>query len=168
MTHPTLSPSLLRAAVYGANDGIITTFAVVAGVSGAALSPSIVIILGLANLFADGFSMGTSDYLGEQTSRQLNHASMRGLWKSSVVTFAAFVSAGSVPLIPFLITPSSFISPLMLSITATAATLFTVGSLRSLFTKQPALKSGCTMLALGLTAAGVAYAVGRVTEWFSY
>ncbi len=49
--------------IYGANDGIITTFAVVSGVAGASLQPSIVVILGFANLFADGFSMGMSNYL---------------------------------------------------------------------------------------------------------
>src|SRR5688572_33392658 len=49
--------------VYGANDGIITTFAVVAGVAGARLSPRIVLILGVSNLLADGFSMGASNYL---------------------------------------------------------------------------------------------------------
>jgi hypothetical protein len=48
--------------VYGANDGIITTFAVVAGVAGGALSQSAVLIVGAANLAADGLSMavGTS------------------------------------------------------------------------------------------------------------
>ena len=49
--------------VYGANDGIVTTFAVVAGAAGAVLSPGIIIILGLANLVADGFSMGASNFL---------------------------------------------------------------------------------------------------------
>ena len=49
--------------IYGANDGIVTTFAVVAGVTGAGLSPRIVLILGLSNLLADGFSMGASNYL---------------------------------------------------------------------------------------------------------
>lgn len=49
--------------VFGANDGIITTFAVISGAAGAALSPGIVIILGLANLVADGISMGLSNYL---------------------------------------------------------------------------------------------------------
>ncbi len=44
--------------VYGANDGIITTFAVVSGVVGADLSRTIILILGFANLFADGISMG--------------------------------------------------------------------------------------------------------------
>lgn len=53
--------------VYGANDGIITTFAVVAGASGAMLSSTVVIILGLANLVADGISMGASNYLGAKS-----------------------------------------------------------------------------------------------------
>src|SRR4030042_1126831 len=44
--------------VYGGLDGIVTTFAVVSGVAGADLSSNIVLILGLANLFADGFSNG--------------------------------------------------------------------------------------------------------------
>jgi VIT1/CCC1 family predicted Fe2+/Mn2+ transporter len=56
--------------VYGATDGAITTFAVVAGVVGASLSPSIILILGFANLFADGFSMSIGNYLSEQTRRE--------------------------------------------------------------------------------------------------
>lgn len=57
--------------IYGANDGIITTFAVVAGVTGAALEPKTIIILGLSNLVADGFSMAASNYLGSRSERQL-------------------------------------------------------------------------------------------------
>jgi len=49
--------------VYGGNDGIVTTFAVVAGTVGADLPGYIVIILGLANLFADGVSMAAGAYL---------------------------------------------------------------------------------------------------------
>ena len=45
--------------VYGGNDGIVTTFAVVAGATGAEFSANVIIILGIANLLADGTSMGT-------------------------------------------------------------------------------------------------------------
>ena len=48
--------------IYGSIDGAVTTFAIVAGVVGASLSPSIILILGFANLFADGFSMAASNY----------------------------------------------------------------------------------------------------------
>src|SRR4051794_11495911 len=53
----------VRELIYGANDGIITTFAVVAGVAGGGLSLSVVLILGAANLFADGLSMAAGNYL---------------------------------------------------------------------------------------------------------
>lgn len=56
--------------VYGATDGAVTTFAVVAGVVGASLSPAIVLILGFANLFADGFSMAVGNYLATRSQRE--------------------------------------------------------------------------------------------------
>jgi len=61
----------LKDFVYGAVDGGITTFAIVSGVAGAALAPKIVVIMGLANLIADGFSMAVSNYLGSRTETQL-------------------------------------------------------------------------------------------------
>jgi len=64
------TPSYLRDAVYGAIDGAVTTFAIVAGVVGAELSPKIVLILGTANLFGDGLSMALSNYLGTRTFHQ--------------------------------------------------------------------------------------------------
>jgi vacuolar iron transporter family protein len=62
--------SYLRDFVYGAIDGAVTTFAVVAGVVGAGLSDSVIIILGLANLVADGFSMAASNFLGTRSEQQ--------------------------------------------------------------------------------------------------
>ncbi len=60
----------LRDFIYGAIDGIVTTFAVVAGAAGAGLSSRVVIILGVANLVADGFSMSVSNYSGARAERQ--------------------------------------------------------------------------------------------------
>ena len=56
--------------VYGGIDGSVTTFAIVAGVTGASLSPTIVLILGFANLFADGFSMAISNYLSTKSRKE--------------------------------------------------------------------------------------------------
>ena len=56
--------------VYGANDGIITTFAVVAGVAGGALSQSAVLIVGTANLAADGLSMAVGNFLCDSRARE--------------------------------------------------------------------------------------------------
>ena len=48
--------------IYGSIDGAVTTFAIVAGVMGASLPSTIILILGFANLFADGFSMAAANY----------------------------------------------------------------------------------------------------------
>ena len=97
----------LRDLVYGALDGAITTMAVVAGTAGAALSPRIGIILGLANLIADGLSMGASNYLGlkselEQSGRSIAEEAP---WRHGLATAAAFVVVGALPLLGYVIGP---------------------------------------------------------------
>ena len=62
--------SYLRDWVYGGIDGSVTTFAVVTGVAGAHLSPAVILILGVANLIGDGFSMAASNYSATRTERQ--------------------------------------------------------------------------------------------------
>jgi len=57
--------------VLGAVDGTVTTFAVVAGVAGAGLDAAVAVILGLANVLADGFSMAVGNYLKARADRQV-------------------------------------------------------------------------------------------------
>jgi VIT1/CCC1 family predicted Fe2+/Mn2+ transporter len=71
------SASYLRDFIYGAVDGAVTTFAVVAGVAGANLDETVVIILGGANLLADGFSMAISNFLGSRAERQQRERARR-------------------------------------------------------------------------------------------
>ncbi|MBP9733950.1 MAG: VIT1/CCC1 transporter family protein, partial [Candidatus Omnitrophica bacterium] len=56
--------SYLKDFIYGAVDGAVTTFAVVGGVAGAGMPHVIIVVLGMANILADGFSMAVSNYLG--------------------------------------------------------------------------------------------------------
>lgn len=63
---------VLRDMIYGGIDGSVTTFAIVAGVAGAGLSPFIIVALGLANVLADGFSMAAGNY--SATKSELDNA----------------------------------------------------------------------------------------------
>lgn len=56
--------------VYGGIDGSVTTFAVVAGAAGANLESHVVIILGFANLIADGFAMSVGSYLSTKSEQE--------------------------------------------------------------------------------------------------
>lgn len=58
--------SYLRDWVYGGIDGAVTTFAIVCGVVGANFSTSVILVLGAANIVADGFSMAASNYTGSK------------------------------------------------------------------------------------------------------
>lgn len=72
--------------IYGGIDGIVTTFAVVAGFTGAALTSSdtaqltftIVLLFGLANLFADAASMGLGNFLSVRSEKDLYEAKRQG------------------------------------------------------------------------------------------
>lgn len=68
--HGGASSKYLGDMVFGGLDGIITTFAVVSGVAGAQLGARVVLIMGLANLFADGFSMAIGAYLSSKSDQE--------------------------------------------------------------------------------------------------
>ena len=159
----------IRDVIYGANDGIITTFAVVAGVTGGALSSQAVLIVGVANLLADGLSMGVGNYLSIRS-----HESARAAQdlpeeeaapaRHGVATMLAFAVAGVLPLIPFTFgfpTDWQFTS----SVALTFVALFIVGSLRALVTVDRWWIAGLEMLLLGALVAGAAYGSGAFVAW---
>jgi VIT1/CCC1 family predicted Fe2+/Mn2+ transporter len=68
--------------IYGGLDGIITTFAIVSGVAGAQLESGIILVLGLANLIADGFSMAAGAYLSLKSEQAYyDKEKERELWE---------------------------------------------------------------------------------------
>ncbi|MEE9234477.1 MAG: VIT1/CCC1 transporter family protein [Candidatus Acidoferrales bacterium] len=152
--------------VFGANDGIVTTFAVVSGVTGAALSARVAIILGVANLLADGFAMGAGSYLGARSEQELQRSQGLAGERTShalghgAAIYLAFVLAGAVPLLPFLLVDAGNVFPA--SSLATGVTLFAVGSLRTLVTRGRWFVSGLEMLLVGSVAAAMAYLVGHL------
>ncbi|PHS18334.1 MAG: hypothetical protein COA78_02375 [Blastopirellula sp.] len=206
--------------ILGAVDGAITTFAIVAGVAGANYSITIAIVLGVANLLADGFSMAVSNYLKARSDQQVVQKFRRmeemhidlipegereeirqiysakgfegelldqvvdticndkqrwvdtmlteewGLqldipspWKSGLVTFVGFVVAGSVPLVPLLLTYFGmsdaviFVSSALL--TALAFVMIGIFRARALHTSISV--SVIETLGTGGLAAGIAY-----------
>jgi VIT1/CCC1 family predicted Fe2+/Mn2+ transporter len=154
----------MRDLVYGANDGLITTFAVVAGVAGGALSARAVLIVGAANLVADGLSMGVGNYLGIRSHESARaaqglHEEEASPARHGVATFMAFVCAGAIPLLPYLM---PWGGSAQFSAALTFIALFVVGSLRSLVTIDRWWIAGLEMFGLGALVAVAAYLSGAV------
>ena len=155
----------IRDVVYGANDGLITTFAVVAGVVGGGLSARAMLIIGAANLVADGLSMGVGNYLSirahesalaaqnqpEEEARPVRHG---------FATFVSFVVAGAVPLVPFAFGFAEY--GFEWSVILTFVMLFTVGALRGFVTIERWWTAGLEMLLLGAAVAVAAYGSGVI------
>ena len=152
--------------VYGANDGIITTFAVVSGVVGASLDNDVVVILGLANLVADGLSMGASNYLARRSTTEVDLVARSEAGRHGLATSAGFVAAGVLPLVAYLLPlPNGWSFPVAVGVAAGA--LFGVGAARALVTRRGLLRSGMEMLLVGSAAGAAAYVIGALAAGLS-
>jgi len=145
--------------VYGATDGIVTTFAIVAGIVGAALSTQTILILGFASLFADGTSMAVSDVLSERSKAE-SRPTLRDAARNGTATFCGFILAGILPLLAYILPDIGLPRFAFAALLATAA-LFGIGAARAYFTDRTALRAGLEMLLLGAGAGAIAYGVGR-------
>jgi VIT1/CCC1 family predicted Fe2+/Mn2+ transporter len=157
----------IRDLVYGANDGIITTFAVVGGVTGGALSQTAVLIVGIANLAADGVSMGVGNLLAIRANERAREAQNLPEeeaypWKHGLATLLAFIGAGAVPLVPFVLPLANRAA---WSSVLTFVTLFLLGVARATITTERWWKTGLETLALGALVALAAYGAGVVVAW---
>lgn len=156
----------IRELIYGANDGIITTFAVVAGVAGGGLSLRVVLIIGAANLLADGLSMAVGNYLAIRAYESVLETQELPEeeafpFRHGGATFLAFVAAGIVPLVPYMIphlATGRFASSVMLTLLA----LFAVGASRALIANVRWWAAGLEMFGLGAIVAAVAYGSGAI------
>ena len=152
--------------VNGALDGVVTTLAVVAGATGASLQPRVALILGVANLVADGLSMAASNYLGLKS--ELQQAGIpphvERPWRHGAATGLAFVTVGALPLMAYVVPRPPRVSLLAVSAVIAAGALLLAGALRGRFVGGRTWRSAVEMLAIGAAASGAAYAIGAAVE----
>src|SRR3989344_2693847 len=122
---------------------------------------NVILIVGFANLLADGFSMAVSDYLGTKSECEAKEGNViecdpKHLWRSALYTFWSFALAGLVPLVPFLFSIPSGLA-LTAAAIATGVGLFVIGALRSHYTSKGIVVSGLEILIIGGVAAAIAY-----------
>lgn len=158
----------IRDLVYGANDGLITTFAVVAGVAGGALSVRAVLVVGAANLLADGLSMAVGNFLSiradesARLARNLPEHEAEPV-RHALATFVSFAIAGALPLLPYVVISGVGSDVFAISCVVTGASLFGVGAMRAAVTADRWWYGGLEMLGLGAIVAVVAYGAGAAT-----
>jgi VIT1/CCC1 family predicted Fe2+/Mn2+ transporter len=150
--------------VYGATDGVVTTTAVIAGAAGAAFDARVGIVLGLANLAADGISMGASNYLGLKSELEQAGSSVvaEQPWRHGLATTLAFMTAGAMPLLVYAVEIKNADLRLLLALGISALVLSGVGAARALFIRRGIVRCALEVLFIAGGAATLAYAIGKL------
>jgi vacuolar iron transporter family protein len=217
-SHRGMGGGNLRAAVFGANDGLISNASLIMGIAGATADAHLVLVTGIAGLLAGALSMAAGEFVSVRSQRELyehqialeqhelaeypdeeaeelaliyaargmdldearvvarkmladpahaldvlareelglNPDDLGSAWGAAGFSFACFSVGALVPLLPFLLGRGGIVAAGAL----TAAALFSLGGLISLFTGRRAVLGGLRMLAIGAAAAGVTYGLG--------
>jgi len=213
----------LRAAVLGANDGLVSNLSLVMGVAGAAFAERTVLLTGLAGLMAGAASMAMGEWLSVQNARELYRKEIateadelaevpdeeeeelvliyraKGLseaqaqstarqvmsnrataldtltreelgidpedlggspWAAGAASFGVFVVGAIVPVAPFFFVGGT--TGVAASAGLSAAALFLIGAITTIFTGRNAVFGGLRQVAIGLLAAAITYTVGRL------
>jgi VIT1/CCC1 family predicted Fe2+/Mn2+ transporter len=144
--------------IYGATDGIITTFSIVAGAAGGDLIQRVITILGISNVLSDGYSMGVSRYLSSKAEIEQGLLKEKDAVQSGIFTFLSFVIVGVMPILPFFFYKGLQAKKISLGI---ATLLFAmIGFIKGYVLKQPVLYKSIETLFIGLSAALISYFVG--------
>lgn len=172
------SPDYLQGGV----DGLVTTFAVVNGAISTGVRLNVVIILGLVNIIADGFSIGCAKYLSAKAEEDLmkktdtHHTRYPSPLSSAVTTFLSFALCGMIPLMPLIMKYytegnvvcrkgdiTKIFSDTYIATTyfMTLVALFLLGYLRGKLDGFDPLRTGTEVLAIGAGAAMLALFVGN-------
>ena len=152
--------SLLRASLLGGVDGVITSFAIVAGTHAGEMTMNTLWIIGISSLVADGLSMGVSEYLSSSTAsakgEQLQNGNDASPLCLGASCFVSFLVCGIVPTVLYALTSGRLLSVAMFSLVE----LMLLGAARTYFSRENLLWGLTQTASLGALAGAVAYGVG--------
>lgn len=156
----------LRAAVLGANDGIVSTAAVVVGVAGATANQTTIAMSGLAAVVGGAVSMALGEYVSVSSQRDSERA--MGLaehhqvnpWSAGIASFFAFLLGAALPFITALVAPEAARIVSIFAVTLVALGL--TGALSAKLGDAPVGRSVARIVIGGSLALAVTFAVGSL------
>ena len=147
--------------IYGGMDGILTTVSIISGVYGSNINVVYAFILGIANLLADGFSMGISRYLSLSRKQNNMNAIIRGLY-----TFLSFCILGGIPVLSLYFCIDSVDSESRFCNSASILFLFVttlcfvlIGYIKALYMTKTYMKTITETLMIGFIGVYISYYV---------
>ena len=168
-----LGPESIREVVFGVEDGAVQNMALIAGMLGATLASSVIVLAGSINAIAGVLSMSMGTYLSSQAERDAISANesvsgagsrSRSPIRDAMVMAAAYAAGALVPLVPFTLPFVSRTGAVIAAIGLTAAVLFGLGVLKAVVGHQARLRSGLQLLALASAAGTTGFLLGVAAQ----
>lgn len=156
----------LRAAVLGANDGIVSTAAVVVGVAGATGSTSAIATAGLAAVVGGAVSMALGEYVSvssqRDSERTLGIAAQQrvNLWSAAIASFLSFLLGAILPFAAALLTPEQWRIPGIFALTLVSLAI--TGALSARLGDAPVKRAVVRIVIGGTLALLATFAVGTL------
>lgn len=145
--------------IYASTDGLISIFSIIGAVAGSGLPAHTIIVMGMAALIADAFSLCASSYFAAES--EINNKKNPKL--IAFITFLSFIIIGLIPLFPFIYAYYFTINQqtmFNISYIITAFSLFMIGIFKSIHLNQSIIRGGIETLTIGGLAAIIAYLIG--------
>lgn len=150
----------LRAAVLGANDGIVSTAAVLVGVAGATSNPQTIAMSGLAAVIGGAVSMALGEYVSVSSQRDSERAmgmsQLVNPWSAGIASFISFILGAALPF------AAALFAPVAVIFGVTFVALALTGALSAHLSNVPKTRAVLRIVIGGMAALAVTFAVGSV------
>ncbi len=155
----------VRNFIFGAEDSLVSTVGLLAGVASAGIPRKDIIISGVVLIFVEAFSMAVGSFLSERTTEESLIDSQEKIGHSliaSVIMFGSYFISGLIPLFPYLLQSNT--DAFWQSIIASLIALFILGFLSAKILKTKILKNSLRMLLIGGAAIALGVIVGKIIK----
>lgn len=155
----------VRNFIFGAEDSLVSTVGLLAGVVSAGVAQREIVISGIVLICVEAFSMSVGSFLSERTTEESSpnyKEEESNSLLAAIIMFVSYLACGLVPLFPYLITDVK--RALSWSIVASLLALFALGFTSAKILKTKVLKSSLRMMVIGGLAIGLGVVVGMILK----
>lgn len=154
----------MRSALFGLQDGLVSTTGVVVGISAGVSDKAIIILASLVAVSVEASSMAAGQYSSEKAVHQMDTTGRHNdsLLVGAMIMFLAYFLAGMIPIIPTILLNQP--EARLVSIAAAFVGLFLIGYIKGKFVKYSPLKSALELFVIGALATGIGLLVGQVLK----
>ncbi|MBT8212924.1 MAG: VIT1/CCC1 transporter family protein [Acidimicrobiia bacterium] len=165
-------PESIREVVFGVEDGVVQNMTLIAGMVGASLSATVIVLAGSINAIAGVLSMSVGTYLSSQAERDAliaggadrNGNGLRSPVRDALIMAAAYALGAVVPLIPFMLTFLDKVPAFGAAAVVALAMLYWLGVVKAVVGNQPKMRSGIQLLLLATAAGVVGFLLGAAAR----